>query len=92
LRSKLPSFEHPPDQCSHGDADCKRRSNRKHGVSLDALSCVSPEFFGSIAALFHRAPHGSDAFLDCIGNRIGRTTSLLGCFSDVFRRSFDYSL
>jgi len=46
-------------------------------VSLDALSCVIQEFFGSIAALFCGTPQYSYAILDRIGNRTGCTRSLV---------------
>jgi hypothetical protein len=38
-------------------------------VSLDALSCVIQEFFGSIAALFCGAPRYSYAIVNCIADR-----------------------
>ena len=38
-------------------------------MSLDALSCVIQEFFGSIAALFCGAPRYSYAIVNCIADR-----------------------
>jgi hypothetical protein len=73
--SDLPSFHHPSKQCSRGDAYRKRRRNRQHRVSLDALSRVIQEFFGSIAALFRGTPHYSHAILYQIGDRAGCTRS-----------------
>jgi hypothetical protein len=73
--SDLPSFHHPSNQCSRGDAYRKGRRNRQHRVSLDALSCVIQEFFGSIAALFCGTPHYSHAILYQIGDRAGCTRS-----------------
>jgi hypothetical protein len=46
-------------------------------VSLEALSCVIQEFFGSIATLFCGTSHYSYAILYCIGNRTGCTRSLV---------------
>jgi len=46
-------------------------------VSLNALSCVIQEFFGSIAALFCGTPRYSYAIVDCIGNRAGCARSLV---------------
>jgi hypothetical protein len=40
-------------------------------VSLNVLSCVIQEFFGSIAALFYGTPRYSYSIVDCIGNRAG---------------------
>jgi hypothetical protein len=40
-------------------------------VSLQALSCVIQDFFGSIAALLCGTPHYSHAILDRVGNRTG---------------------
>jgi hypothetical protein len=40
-------------------------------VSLEALSCVIQDLFGSIAALLCGPPHHSYAILDRIGNRTG---------------------
>jgi len=90
--SDLPSFHHPANQCSRGDAYRKRRGNRQHRVSLDALSCVIQEFFGSIAALFCGTPHYSHAILYRIGDRAGCTRSPVSCFFDMFSCSFHYGL
>jgi hypothetical protein len=40
-------------------------------VSLDALSCVIQDFFGSVATLLCGTPHYSHAILYRIGNRTG---------------------
>ncbi|MGD0469096.1 MAG: hypothetical protein ABSA54_12035 [Terriglobales bacterium] len=88
----LPSFYHPADQCSCGEAYRKRGRNRQRWVSLDAMSRVFQEFFGSIAALFCGTPHYSYAILYCIGNRTGCARSPVRCFGDVFSRSFHYGL
>jgi hypothetical protein len=77
IRFVLPSFHHPADQCSCREAYRKGRRNSEHKVSLDALSCVIQEFFGSIAALFCGTPHYSYAVLYCIGNRAGCTRGLV---------------
>jgi hypothetical protein len=71
----LPSFHHPSNQCSRGDAYGEGRRNRQYRVALDALSRVIQEFFGSIAALFRGTPHYSHAILYQIGNRVGCTRS-----------------
>jgi hypothetical protein len=71
----LPSFHHPANQCSRGDAYRKGRRNRQYRVALDALSRVIQEFFGSIAALFRGTPHYSHAILYQIGDRAGCTRS-----------------
>jgi hypothetical protein len=75
--SDLPSFHHPADQGSRGEANRKRRRNRECRVSLQAPGCVIQEFFGGIAALLCGAPRYTYAVLDCIGNRIGCTRSLM---------------
>jgi hypothetical protein len=72
----LPSFQHPANQCSCGDADRKRGRNREHWVSLDTLSCVIQEFFGSIAALLCGPPHYSHSIVYRIGYRTGCARSL----------------
>ncbi len=61
-------------------------------MSLDALSRVIQEFFGSIAALFCGTPDYFYAILYCAGNRIGCTRSLVSRFGDMFSRSFHYGL
>jgi hypothetical protein len=73
--SDLPSFHHPSNQCSRGDAYRKRRRKRQHRVTLDALSCVIQEFLGSIAALFCGTPHYSHAIFYRIGDSAGCTRS-----------------
>jgi hypothetical protein len=75
LIPNLPSFHHPSNQCSRGDAYRKDRRNRQYRVALDALSRVIQEFFGSIAALFRGTPHCSHAILYQIGDRAGCTRS-----------------
>jgi hypothetical protein len=63
------SFDHPSDERSGGEThgECTRQG--EHWMSLDALSCVLQEFFGSITALFCGAPHYSNTIIDGIGNR-----------------------
>jgi hypothetical protein len=73
--SDLPSFHHQANQCSCGDAYRKRRRNRQHRVSLDTLSRVIQEFFGSIATLFCGTSRYSHAILYRIGDRAGCTRS-----------------
>jgi hypothetical protein len=46
-------------------------------VSLDALSRVVQEFFGSIAATLCGTPRYTQAVLYCIGNRAGGTRCLV---------------
>jgi hypothetical protein len=75
--SDLPSFHHPSNQCSRGDAYRKGRRNRQYRVALDTLSRIIQEFFGSIAALFRGTPHYSHAILYQIGDRAGCTRSLV---------------
>jgi hypothetical protein len=45
-------------------------------VSLDTLSCVIQEFFGSIAALLCGPPHYSHSIVYRIGYRTGCARSL----------------
>jgi hypothetical protein len=73
----LLSFHDPADQCSCGETYGKRRGDSQNQVSLDALSCVIQEFFGSIAALFRSAPRHSHAFLNCVSDRAGCARSLV---------------
>jgi hypothetical protein len=69
--SGLSSFHHPANQCPCRDANRKRRRNREHEVSLEALSCVIQDFFGSIAALLCDTPYCSDSIPYRIGNCAG---------------------
>jgi hypothetical protein len=73
----LPSFHHPADHGSRGEAQGKRSRDGYHRVSLEALSCVIQEFFRGIAALFCGTLRYSYAILYCIGNRTGCTGSLV---------------
>jgi hypothetical protein len=61
-------------------------------MSLDALRCVIQEFLSSVAALFCATSYHSHAVFYRIGNRTARAARLPGRFTDVFRRSFRYSL
>ncbi|MGA7892923.1 MAG: hypothetical protein WCA49_06850 [Candidatus Sulfotelmatobacter sp.] len=72
----LPSFHHPADQCSCGDAHRKGRRNSQHKVPLEALSCVIQEFLGGITALLCRTPHNSHTVLYRVGYRTGCARSL----------------
>jgi len=73
----LPSFYHPADQRSCGEAYCKRSRNGYHKVSLEALSCVIQELFRGIATLFCGTSHHSYAILYCVSNRAGCAGSLV---------------
>jgi hypothetical protein len=59
----LPSFYHPADQRSCGEAYYKRSRDGEHKVPLQALSCVIQELFRGIATLFCGASHHSYAIL-----------------------------
>ncbi len=61
-------------------------------MSLETLSRIIQEFFGSIPALLYGTPHDSHAIVKRIGNRAGCARSLVSRFRDVFSRSFHDSL
>jgi hypothetical protein len=61
-------------------------------VAVDAMSSVIQELFGNVASLFYSPPHYVCAVLYRIGNRAGRTRSLVGRFGNVFGSSFHYGL
>jgi hypothetical protein len=92
LKPDLPSFHHPPDERPRGEADCKSRRNHQYRVTLDTLSCVIQEFFGSIAATLCGTLHYVYAILDCIGDRAACTRRLVSRSGNVFGGSFDYGL
>jgi hypothetical protein len=73
----LSSFHHPANQCSRGDTYRKRRRNSEHKMSLEAITGVIQELFGSIAALLGGAPYCSYAIPDCISNRAGCASRLV---------------
>ena len=61
-------------------------------MSLEALSRVIQELFGSITALLGGTPHYAHTILDRVGYRTGCAGSPLSRFSNVFSRSFHYGL
>jgi hypothetical protein len=91
-RERLFLFNHPAHEGSSGEAYGKCGRDCQHGVSLDALSCVIQEFFGSVPALLCGTPHGSDAVPNCVGDRVRCARRLVSRVGDLFCCSFHYRL
>jgi hypothetical protein len=92
MSADLSSSYRPPDQCSRGETERKRRRNGQRGVSLEALRCVIHELFCSVTAMLCGSPHCFDAVLDRVANRTGRAGSLASRFGNVFGCFLHYGL
>jgi hypothetical protein len=92
MGSVLLPLHHPSDDRTYGGACRKCDRNSKPNMSLEAMSGLVQELFGSIAPLFCGMSYHSHAIVYRVDNGAGRAGSLVGCFGYALSRSIYDSL